>query len=85
MRYTLSIIDHSVKILDVAQAVTAQLQRVCGEAKAIVHDIKGAFMLEGVAGVPIGHNDLHHGCPVHDGSHPPPILIPECQTTLDDC
>ena len=74
--HTLGIVDHAIKVLDVTQAVTAQLQGVGGGAQAIVHDIKGALVLEGVAWVSIWHNDLYHGPSVHDRSHTAAILIP---------
>lgn len=73
---TFGIVDHAVKVFDVTQAVAPKLQGVGCEAQAIVHDIKGALVLEGVAGVTIGYNDLHHGTAVHDWSHMAPILIP---------
>ena len=73
--HTLGIVDHAIKVLDVTQAVTAQLQGVGGGAQPIVHDIKGALVLEGVAWVPIGDNDLYHGRSVHDGSHATTILV----------
>ena len=73
---TLGIVDHAIKVLDVPQAITAQLQGVGGEAQAVVHDIEGTLVLEGVAGVAIGHNDLHHGPSVHDGPDAATVFIP---------
>ena len=73
---TFGVVNHAIKVLDVAQAVAAQLQGVSSGTQAIVHHIKGTLVLEGGAGVPIGYNDLHHGSPVHDGSDAPPVLIP---------
>ena len=73
---TFGVVYHAIKVLDVAQAVAAQLQGVGGGAQAVVHDIKGALVLEGGAGVPIRYNDLHHGPSVHDRPYSPSILIP---------
>ena len=78
--HTSGVVDHAIKVFDVAKAVTAQLQGVGGGAQAIVHDIKGAFVLEGGAGVPIGHYDLHHGPSMHDGPDAATILIPAPHT-----
>ena len=83
MGHTLGVVDHAIKVLDVTQAVTAQLQGVGSEAQAVVHDIEGALVLEGVAGVPIRHNDLHHGCSVHDGPHSPSIFVPDTHMDTD--
>ena len=77
---TFGVVDHAIEVLDVAQAVTAQLQGVSSGAQTIVHDIKGALMLERGTGVPIGYNDLHHGSSMHDGPNAPPILIPAPHT-----
>lgn len=70
------VVDHAIKVLDVTQAVTPKLKGVGCESQAIVHDIKGTLVLEGMAGVAIGHNDFHHGGTVHDGPHMTTILIP---------
>ena len=76
------IVDHAIKVLDVTQAVTAKLKGVGCESQAIVHDVKGTLVLEGVAGVPVGHNDFHHGGTVHDGPHMATILIPTASKQL---
>lgn len=44
---TPGVVDHAIKVLDVAQAVAAQLQGVGSGAQAVVHHIKGALVLEG--------------------------------------
>ncbi len=56
---TFAVIQHSIKVLDVAQAVTAQGQGVGTEAQAIVTHIKGTLPLKGSVWVAIGHCHLH--------------------------
>lgn len=47
------VVDHAIKVMDLSQAITAQLQRVCGEPQAVVHDVKGTLALKGMAWVSI--------------------------------
>ena len=45
-------------------------------AEPIVAAIESTLVLEGVARVAVGHNDFHHGPPMHDGPYVATILIP---------
>lgn len=56
---TFAVIQHSIKVIDVTQAVAPQGQGVGAEAKAIVTHIKGTLPLEGSIWVTIGHCHLH--------------------------
>ena len=58
MRLTMLVVDHAVKVMDLAQAVAAQLQRVCGEAEAVVHNVEGALALKGMTRVSVLHTSL---------------------------
>ena len=49
-KLTFTVVQHSVKVLDVAEAVAAQLQAVGTEAQAIVANIKGALPAEAAPG-----------------------------------
>ena len=43
------------------------------------HDVEGTLLVEGRAGVAVGHNDLHGARTVDDGPHAPLVLIPVSQ------
>ena len=49
-KLTFAVIQHSIKVLDVAEAVAAQLQAVGAEAQAIVANIKGALPAKAAPG-----------------------------------
>ncbi len=49
-KLTFAVVQHRVKVLDVAEAVAAQLQAVGTEAQAIVANIKGALPAEAAPG-----------------------------------
>ena len=61
---TFAVIEHSIKVLDMSQAVAAQSQGVCTEAQAIVTHVKGTLPLKGRIRVTVGYGHFHQGCPV---------------------
>mmetsp|Transcript_39335 Transcript_39335/g.87542 ORF Transcript_39335/g.87542 Transcript_39335/m.87542 type:complete len:618 (+) Transcript_39335:782-2635(+) len=74
-RLPLAVIHNTIKVLYVAQAVTAQGQGVSTEAKAIVTDVEGRLASLDVVGVPIGHRHLHQAHAVQHRPHATTILV----------
>ena len=70
VRLPLAVGELDVEVPDLAQAVTAQLQRVRQDADAVLADVEGvAPALEG-PGVAVGDEELGHGGPVDDRAQP---------------
>ncbi len=52
---TVLVVDHAIKVVDLAQAVAAQLQGIGREPEAVVNNVEGALALERMTGVPVLH------------------------------
>ena len=78
---TFAVIEHSIKVVNVPEAVTPQSQRVGTTAQPNVTHIKGTLPLERRVGVPIGYSHFYKGGPVYDRPHSAFILISVYQPT----
>eukprot|EP00199_Chlamydomonas_sp_CCMP681_P005979 CAMPEP_0119104016 /NCGR_PEP_ID=MMETSP1180-20130426/2334_1 /TAXON_ID=3052 ORGANISM="Chlamydomonas cf sp, Strain CCMP681" /NCGR_SAMPLE_ID=MMETSP1180 /ASSEMBLY_ACC=CAM_ASM_000741 /LENGTH=197 /DNA_ID=CAMNT_0007088671 /DNA_START=2242 /DNA_END=2835 /DNA_ORIENTATION=+ len=62
-----TVVHNSIKVFDMAQAITPKLQGVGREAKTVIADIHGRFAGVGLMRISIRHYHLHQGSAVKDG------------------
>ena len=65
----------AVKVVDVPQAVAAQVKAAGTLSKAVVNGIKGTLACVGHAGVAVGHNDLRDRQAMQDGANTAAVVV----------
>eukprot|EP00951_Prasinocladus_malaysianus_P005026 scaffold35711_cov34-Prasinocladus_malaysianus.AAC.2 len=65
-RLAIRVVEHPVKVMDVSEAVAAQLQRVGTEPQAVVAHVKGTLPCVAGVGVAVRHGHLHKRPSVHN-------------------
>ena len=64
-----------VEVPDLAQAVTAQLQRVRQDADAVFADVEGVAPSLEWPRIAVRDDEFGHGCPVNDRAQPAVVLV----------
>ncbi len=64
-----------VEVVDVAQAVAAERERIEKLPNPVLTGIEGIAAIVAAGRIAIGHHHLGHGGAMHDGPQPPAILI----------
>ena len=74
-RLTVLVVGDGVEVVDLAQAVAAQLQRVQQQPDAVLALVEHVLDPVGRRGVAVGDVHLRQRGPVHDRAHPAPVLV----------
>ena len=73
--FTTAVVQHSVEVVDLAQAVTAQRERVGQRPDACLADVEGVLAVVFLLGVSVRHHQLGQRGSVDDGTFPSLVLV----------